>query len=118
MSRSPGPLMDAEVARRLWRAVIIHDSVAGESYMVGQDRSKVALPRYSSDVEDCYRVVGFMHSKGFVLRVSNVTEGEPHWIAAFVRGDGRNYRFNRAETMTMAICLAAIDALDGKNVAA
>jgi hypothetical protein len=43
-----------------------------------------------------------------------VQKGEHH--ATFLKEDDRSYIFSKAENLPMAICLAALSALDGENV--
>jgi hypothetical protein len=118
VANSPGRITDGLIARRLLKAVVIHNSVTGESHLIGSglDRQSIALPHYSTDVDDAYRIVGIMLGRGFTLKINNITSGEPYWLACFIRSDGREYLYERAETMAMAICEAALAALDNRNI--
>jgi len=111
-----GPMLDAQVARTLWRAIVIHDPETETSYLMGEDGREVPLPRFSRAVDDAHRVVALMNSRGWTMTLKQVTEGTPHWLCAFVRDDGRTYVHTKAETMPLAICIAALAAHRGQNV--
>lgn len=102
-------LTDANVARTLWKALVIHDSETGESYLSGSDWKKVSLPHFSSNVEDAHQVVAYMQSIGWTLSVKqDIDHGESSYLAVFVKNDNRVYTNCRAKTLPMAICLAAL----------
>ncbi len=112
----PGVALDAVVARRLLLAVVVHDPATGEAHLVGaEDRKPVPLPRYSTEVEDAHRAAALMQRRGWSLRVRQDAErGE--WLAAFTKDDGRVYAYSKTAAMPHAVCLAALAALDGRNV--
>lgn len=113
---TPGPTLDALVARRLWKAIVFIDTASNTSYLIQQDdRARLPLPPYSTDLEEAHRVVRFMQSKGYAARIRHDPEGGIY-RACFTLDDGRTYFYSRAATMPHVICIAALAALDNKNV--
>lgn len=111
---TPGPALDALVARRLWRAIVSVED--GKPFLVEQGTHKrVALTAYSTDLDEAQRVVRLMQSRGFTGRIGHEPEHN-RYRAAFTRDDGRHYRWTFCETLPHALCLAAIAAVDGTNV--
>jgi hypothetical protein len=114
-----GPFLDADIARTLWKALVVHDATTGESYLVGDDWLKVPLPRFSIDIEETHRVVGFMQAAGWTLTVKQVVEnGTGQFMTAFIKADTRHYQSIKHESLAVAICLAALSAFGGLNVVA
>lgn len=112
-----GVQMDSLIARKLWRVFVVNDTETGEHYMVGSDDGeKVPLPPFSTNIDEAHRIVEFFQTKGWTFRVRNIPERDA-FHACFYRDDGRQYRFLEAETMPMAICLAALAAHSGTNLA-
>lgn len=110
-----GPQMDARIARRLWRAVVFVDNESGTSYLIQQgDFGRVPLPAYSTDVDEAYRVVRFMQGKGYTARFQHNPE-ENKYFGYFAKDADLVYIWMQGDTMPMAICLAALSALDGTN---
>jgi hypothetical protein len=106
--------MDSLVATRLWRVVVINED--GQRYMVGQDnRERVPLPAFSTVIDDAYRVVDFFSAKGWEFRIQHIPESDTY-NSCFYRDDSRVYQMVNAKTTTMAVCLAALQALNGSNV--
>lgn len=114
-----GPLMDADVARALWKALVIHDAEAGESYLMGEDWQRVTLPPFSTDIDAAHRVVSVMQAAGWTLTVKQTVDPTGSaYLAAFVKQDNRPYRFVCHESLPMVLCLAALAAFAGLNVLA
>lgn len=111
-----GNQLDANIARRLWKAVVLIDMEDGSHYFLRQeDHKRSPIPPYSTSVDECYRVVSKMQSMGWTARLTSKPEiGKYH--AAFTKDDGRLYRLTEAETLPLAVCLAALAAYDGLNV--
>lgn len=111
---TPGPALDALVARRLWRAIIFVE--AGKHWLVEHGTHKrVPLTPYSTDIDEAQRVVRLMQSRGFTGRIGHDPEFN-RYRAVFTLDDGRHYRWTMCETMPHALCVAALAALDGTNV--
>jgi hypothetical protein len=109
--------MDADVARALWKALVIHDAEAGESYLMGEDWQRVPLPHFSTDIDAAHRVVSVMQAAGWTLSVKQTVEPDRSaYLAAFVKPDNRHYNFVRHDSLPMALCLAALAAFAGLNL--
>ena len=116
MRLAPGPMMDAAIARRLWRAIVFMDIEGQGAYLVRQgDHARMPLPGYSTNVDDAHRVVKQMQAHGYAATLKSAPEFGKCY-ACFTQNDGKNYRMSEAETLPMAICLAAVEALDGTNL--
>lgn len=115
---SAGQLLDAKIARTLWRALVVLDIANNESYMVSNDgHEHVPVPKYSTVVDDAHRVVAFMQSKGWTLSLKQTMDDDNVcYVALFGKTDGRVYNYTKAETMPLVICLAALWAWSGSNV--
>lgn len=112
----PGPVMDATIARRCWRTLVVLDTASGRFHMVAEaDGREVPVPPFSTDLMEAHRVVRLFQSRGWTARLRTVPERGTS-EACFTRNDGRTYRYSADVTMPMAICRAALDALDGRNV--
>jgi hypothetical protein len=119
MSLAPGPLMDADVARTLWKALVVHDTESNTSYLMGEDWKQVELPKFSTDTNQAHRVVRYMQGHGFTLNVQQVIEhGQGIYQATFMKPDGRKYLFCEHPELPMAICMAAVSAYGGLNIKA
>ena len=117
MSVVGGSFLDADIARTLWKALVVHDAEKGESYLIGDDWQKVLLPHFSTNVDDAYRVVGHLQSQGWTLNLQqDIQKGVSKYIAAFVKMDGRHYIANEHESLPMVLCLAALAAYSGLNI--
>lgn len=111
-----GPDLDNMIARKVWRALVVTESATGESYMVNQDdHSRVAVPLFSSDLDQAQKIVDFFQAKGWSLRVQSVPEND-NFQACFFRDDNQTYRFVFADTVPVVICEAALAAINGTNV--
>jgi hypothetical protein len=109
--------MDADIARTLWKVLVVHESETGESFMMDEDFKRVALPKFSTDVDEAYRVVAFMQSHNWTLSLKQEIEhGKSIYMATFMKNDNRSYIFNRHESLPMVLCLAALAALSGLNI--
>jgi hypothetical protein len=113
---NPGIETDSLIARKVWRAVVVNDTLTGESYMIGQeDRTHVPVPPFSTDIEEAYKIVAFFQNKGWTFRLMNIPDDDV-FQACFFQQDERMYRFVRGQTVPLAICAAAIALLDGSNI--
>lgn len=111
-----GPMLDAQVAQSLWRAIVMHDPETETSTLIGEDRKAVPLPRFSRDIPAAHRVAQQMQALGWTMLLKQVTEGEAHWLCAFTKADGRTYLYSKCATMPLAICVAAMAAHQGRNL--
>lgn len=112
----PGPTLDALVARKLWGAVVIVDVMGKTAHLIGEDRkTPVRLPSYSTEVAAAHRVVGAMQQRGWTAYMKH-DDNTGKFFACFSKSDGRTYKRTPADTLAHAVCLAALDALMGKNI--
>lgn len=110
----PGRKLDALMARRLWKAVVMYEG--GEPFLVGAPkREQVPLPHYSTDIEDNQRVVARLQRDGWTLKLDHDPKART-FRATFYKDDtpGR-YRFSDGRSAAHAVCLAALDAMAGTN---
>jgi len=111
-----GIFLDANVARTLWKALVVHDAELGQSYLMGDDWHRVPLPKFSTDVDDVQRVIGHMKSLGWTMVFKQEIEhGKSFYLVSFVKQDNREYLFVKHTSMEVAICLAALSAHGGLN---
>lgn len=107
-----GPELDAAIARRLWKAIVMVEG--GVRVLVEANTKKsVPLPGYSTILDEAYRVVARMQSEGWEARIGADDDGRCR--AVFAKGDGRLYLWTYAQTGPEAICLAALAAVEGRN---
>jgi len=111
--------LDSLVARTVWGYVIVIDTQSGESYFMGHNHQRKPVPNYGTDISAAYEVVEQMrHAHGFDMKLQNVVEGgQSKWLCAFTKNDKRRYIPVLSLSMPEAICLAAVQALQGKNIA-
>lgn len=113
---TPGPALDAQIARRLWKAIVFFDGETKTTHLIEQSsRARLPLPPYSTDLEEAHRVVRFMQSKGYAARIRHDPQGGIY-RACFTLDDERVYVYSQAATMPLVICIAALAALDNKNI--
>jgi hypothetical protein len=118
--RVAGPALNAEVAERVmgldltWRRF----SLDGLNRDLGPVR---AVPAYSTDLAAAWGVVEALRACGFEVEIGSRTGGG--WYASIVQSNGWGYRcdecdgpvdppFAYADTTPLAICRAALAALD------
>ncbi len=110
-----GPTLDGEVARRLWRAIVFVDLEKGSFLIEQGTHARTALPPYSTDLDEAHRVVRLLQSQGYTGRMRHEAETGVY-RCVFTKNDSRTYTWTKGETLPEAICLAAIAAVDNKNI--
>lgn len=114
-----GPSLDGRLALALWRAVVLVDGQTGEHTLVSADgRGAVRLPAFSSDLEAAHRVISKMKEQGWTVLIDHGPATGGRYRVVFGRDDRRNYLYTEATPLPLAICLAALAALEGGNVGA
>lgn len=108
----PGPELDAEIVRTLWRYLIVIDPGTGEYRMMSAFGNE-AIPPYSTDKNTVLQVEEFFKEQGWKLRTRRDGKG---FAASFTKNDGATYRYFIAETLPEAICHAALAVSNGTNV--
>lgn len=117
MDSQAGPNLDQQIARRLFGSVVIIDTKSGDNYMMGKDHQKVPVPPFSTDMETAEELVELMAGYNHVLNIKMSKRGEDVvWYACFSKEDDRRYVSVSAPTAAEAVCLAALAAVDGKNI--
>jgi hypothetical protein len=109
----PGPEMDAEIARKLWRTVVIFDTEIGDSYTVGNNLARLPVPPYSTSLDSANSIIELYMERGWTFKTRREEE---LFLAGFFRTDGTTYRYFRAETLPAAICYAALAVENGTNI--
>lgn len=106
-----GTHMDSLIVTRLWGNIVVHDGATGDIHLVGTDRKKVSVPKFSTDVEDAQRVIQYMTSIGYSLGSTKSRKSTLHRVRFEKLGEkDRNYV--RSDSLAMAICLAALEVID------
>jgi len=115
MDFTPGPLLDAQIARRLWRAIVFVDVSNNIAYMF-DGKEKKPLPKFSTSIQDARKLTRTMRTLGFeeCLRV-NLLNGLVY--ACFISEDEPERSFSEATTKPLAICLAVLAALEESKAA-
>lgn len=115
--QEPGQELDSLVARVIFGLVVIIDTQAGTSYIMGHNREKREVPPYSTDTETADEIINLMDEHGLLLSMQNKKiNGEACWVGNFGRDDGRRYVPSYATTLPALICQAGIDAIQGNNI--
>lgn len=108
--------MDSQIARKIWRSIVVSDINTGENYMVGQaDHAKVPIPKFSTDTDDAHKIVEFFQCQGWTFRIRHIPENDTY-EACFYKDNGLNYRYMVSDTLPMAICIAGLAVIDGTHL--
>lgn len=76
----------------------------------------VILPNYSTDMNAAIEVVDVLQSFGWYLSLESPCRGKKMWEAYFTNcNDATKYHDYNADTPALAICLAALEAVDNKE---
>lgn len=108
----PGPDLDAEVVRKLWRYLVVLEPETGKHLMVSAF-GREAIPPYSTSQDAVAQVIEFFEEQGWKLRSRR--DGT-NYAAAFIKKDAAQYRYFCAETLPEAICNAALAIANGTNI--
>ncbi len=108
-----GPALDAEIARKIFGAVVVYDSDSDGFWIAGAGSAQWPLLEYSVDPDRCKSVVTGMAKLGWSLSVEQDDAG---FTACFWKNDGPGYRSFHAETFPLAICAAALAVHDGAHI--
>lgn len=109
--------LDSLVARHVWGMVVVIDTYSGQNYIMGKDRTRLPVPSYADDMAAAAAIEEKLESQGFYLTVRNTLDDKAsQWIACFLKDDGNDYMPSVADELPVAICLAAVAAMQGKNL--
>lgn len=96
--------LDARVARE----------VMGFEVRNGFVRGAYAIGHYSEDMNAAMEVVAALEKRDWYLSLDEL-EGSCRWDAEFWSGDDKSSGGHVADTAPLAICLAALEAVAGKD---
>jgi hypothetical protein len=105
-----GRELDCEVARKLFRFVVMIDPAAGTACTWNvHDRRLVSVPPYSTDVDSAYLVLSHMRSLGWTCTIaSNTDSGTAEWTVSCSHPGSRLVAQASTHSMAEAISLAAL----------
>jgi hypothetical protein len=106
----PGTELDAEIARKIFKMVIMVDSETGE-FTVRDNQTKkwVPIPKYSQNTDVAYLIINHFSYKGFFAVVNSVFTGvTTEWSVTFHSNDGKITLQSNGKTVAQAICIAAL----------
>jgi hypothetical protein len=75
---------------------------------------QITVPHYSSDIAAAFAVLSAVSAKGYQWALANSEEGFDVWIGRKAVDDLVAFPDVRAETAPLAICLAALKAMEEK----
>lgn len=107
-----GPELDVEVAKKVWRYLVVIDSGSGHYNIVSAFGSET-LPPYSTDPAASALIEQFLAGQGWKLRTRRDGTG---YAAAFIKPGKTTYRYFVSETLPTAICHAALAVVNGTNI--
>lgn len=112
-----GIQLDSLVATEVFGFVVIIDTHTNEAYTMGKDHVRIEVPKYSTDIEQAYKITEQLYKLGFSLTVQNsIVEGHNRWLTAFTKQDKRQYLPSIADALPVAICMAGVAAITGQNI--
>lgn len=110
----PGPDVDADIARKVFRNTVVFDVTSGIYWVVdAQTGVHSSLPRYSDLDGDYLEIVDFYRDRGWKFKTRR--EGNK-FLVGFHKPDGVTYRSFRAETLATAVCIAALAIENGSHI--
>jgi hypothetical protein len=112
-----GTQLDSLVATEVFGYVVVIDTHNNESFIMGKDHQKKDLPKFSSDIEEAYKITEYLYKFGWNLSVKNeIVDGHSRWLTAFVKQDTRRYLPSLADSLAVTICMAGVAAATGANI--
>jgi hypothetical protein len=106
----PGRELDAEVARKVFRYVVMVDTSTGERYTISRDTgNRRPIEDFSTSSDEAYRIIDMMKSNGLFANIrNNVEDGKQVWHVGFYRQGEATYSLIKGETLAHATCLAVL----------
>jgi hypothetical protein len=101
--------LDVEVARKVFRAVVLFDQ--GSPQMFDQaTRKKKAIPPYSTDTDTAYAVVRHYQQQGFRVDINSaMQDGYLLWTVQIVQANNPSVGVQaQGNTLAHAVCLAGV----------
>lgn len=108
-----GRELDAEIARKVFRYVVMVDTSTGERYTIQRDTGKRRpIEEFSSSSDEAYRIIDLMKANGLFAHIrNNVEDGKQVWHVGFYRAGEETFRLIKGDTLAHATCLAVLDFL-------
>lgn len=102
--------LDFEIARKLFRYVVMIDPAAGTASTWNvQERRLVAVPHYSTDVDSAYLVITHLRDSGWACNIaSNTDSGRVEWTVTCSHPSSRLVAEASTYSMAEAIAQAAL----------
>ena len=107
----PGKELDAEIARKIFRLVVMVDSVTNDIMLRDVKNKKwMAIPPYSKNTDTAYSLIEYFSRKGFFAVVnSSFNNNRTDWVVTFYSSDQKPIVQSIGKTAAHAICLAALE---------
>lgn len=111
-----GKELDVMVARKVLRAIVIYEPEKKEHFMFDlKTKQQIPVPDFSTSIKETYKIINYLQGFGWVARMS-VLPDKDSAQAVFTKSDGKKYKYCIADTLPQAICLAAIEAVEKRNI--
>jgi hypothetical protein len=108
---NPGRNLDAEIARKIFRFVVMIDSETEEPRIRDNELRKfVPVPPYSTDTTTAHTIVQKFRAAGCTFNISNEVEGDEHyWTATIAHPKLAALKIGaKGVTLPHAICSAVL----------
>jgi hypothetical protein len=113
MVTEPGNLLDAEIAKRVFKYAVIANADGTFSGFDLNSQKPAPIPQFSIDLNRAHDVMNWFSNHGYIYNVgSTVNNGQITWIASFVPRGQKDPIWSQGVTLPHAICIAALAAID------
>jgi len=104
-----GRTLDAEIARKLFRLVVIVEPQSGTTSLFDMaTKQSRELPHFSTNSNEAYSIIQHYHNKGYTVQVkSDILDGAPYYDVIFVGHNIQPIGY-RDSTLAAAICNAGL----------
>lgn len=107
---TPGPDLDAEIARKVLEVVVIMDTATG-AYQLRDVANKrfIPIPPYSTDTSTAHELLRDFKNMGCTFQITAPTEQESQWSVAVSHNQIGGVNFGaKGQTLPHAICQAIL----------
>ena len=114
---NPGIELDADIARKIFKLVVMVDSETGKSTMRDLKSKKwVSIPTFSSNTDVAYSLIDHFSRKGFFATINSAfNDSYTEWQVIFHSSDKNPVVGATGKSAAHAICLAALGLNDLLN---
>jgi len=114
---NPGIELDADIARKIFKLVVMVDSETGESTMRDLKTKKwVSIPKFSTNTDVAYALINHFSHKGFFATINSVfNDSYTEWQVIFHSNNQIPIVKATGKSAAHAICLAALGLNDLLN---